>query len=252
VQNFMSNVFLFGGTSEIGRGIAERIKEPGSPYQTATTYLISRNKGTEPKPQEVFVSWSPKAARDVESTVKNLPIGASDIAIISLGTMLSTRWQSDPVKLEPQDVEAEVFVNAVLPIAVLIHTAREMIRAGGGKIIVLSSVSAFPSLTAHLFYGTSKNLLDRFSKGLAESAADSGIQIVIVRPGFVKTKLHEGRKFSFLPTSIPSVANSVAQALASNKSRIIWVPGLWSLASKLLVLIPGLAKVANRALLKSI
>jgi len=248
----MSNVFLFGGTSEIGRGIAERIKELGNGYQTATTYLISRNEELDPKPQEVFVSWSPQTAKDVESTVKNLPIGASDIAIISLGTILSTRWQSDPVQLKPQDVEAEVFVNAVLPIAVLIHTAREMIRAGGGRIIVLSSVSAFPPLNAHLFYGTSKNLLDRFSLGLAEASAMAGVQIVIVRPGFVRTKLHEGRKFAFLPTSIPSIANSVVQALASNKSRIIWVPGLWSLASKLLVLIPGLAKLANRALLKSI
>ena len=181
-----------------------------------------------------------------------MPIGAGDIAIISLGTILSTRWQSDPIQLKPQDVEAEVFVNAVLPIAVLIHTSREMIRAGGGKIIVLSSVSAFPPMTAHLFYGTSKNLLDRFSVGLAEASAVAGVQIIIVRPGFVRTKLHEGRKFAFLPTSIPALANSVVRALASNRSRIIWVPGLWSLVSKLLVLIPGLAKVANRALLKSI
>lgn len=248
----MNNVFIFGGTSEIGRGIAERIKEQGSGYQTATTYLISRKEELDPKPQEVFVSWSPRVAKDVEFTVKNLPIGASDIAIISLGTILSTRWERNPVKLEPQDIESEVFVNAVLPVAVLIHTAREMIRAGGGKIIVLSSVSAFPPLTAHLFYGTSKNLLDRFSQGLSEAAAGAGIQIVIVRPGFVRTKLHEGRKFSFLPTTIPSLANSVVRALASNQSRIIWVPGIWSLVSKLLVLIPGLAKLANRALLKSI
>ena len=248
----MSNLFLFGGTSEIGRGIAQRIMEPGSGYQIATTYFMSRNEELNPKPQGVFVSWSPQTAKDVEFTVKNLPIGAGDIAIISLGTILSTRWQSDPIQLKPQDVEAEVFVNAVLPIAVLIHTSREMIRAGGGKIIVLSSVSAFPPMTAHLFYGTSKNLLDRFSLGLAEASAVAGVQIVIVRPGFVRTKLHEGRKFAFLPTSIPSLANSVVRALASNRSRIIWVPGLWSLVSKLLVLIPGLAKVANRALLKSI
>ena len=248
----MSNVFLFGGTSEIGRGVAKRIKEPGSGYQISTTYLISRGEKLSLNPDEVLVPWSPKRAKDVESTVSNLPISAGDVAIISLGSMSVTRWESTPFELDPREVESEVFVNAVLPITVLIHTVREMIRAGGGKVIVLSSVSAFPPLTAHLFYGTSKNLLDRFSQGVAKVAAKAGVQIVIVRPGFVRTKLHQERKFSFLPTNIPKLANSVVRALASNRSRIIWVPRLWSLASKLLILTPGLAKIANRALLKSI
>jgi decaprenylphospho-beta-D-erythro-pentofuranosid-2-ulose 2-reductase len=248
----MSNVFLFGGTSEIGRGIAQRIREPGSGYQIATTYLISRGEELTSNPEAVFVSWSPKMAKDVESTVKSLPIGAGDIAIISLGTISVTRWERDPIEVAPQEVESEIFVNAILPVTVLIHTAKAMIRAGGGKIVVLSSVSAFPPLTAHLFYGTSKNLLDRFSQGVAKVAAKAGVQIVIVRPGFVRTKLHEERKFSFLPTNIPTLANSVVRALASDRSRIIWAPGLWSVVSKLLVLIPGLAKLANRALLKSI
>jgi decaprenylphospho-beta-D-erythro-pentofuranosid-2-ulose 2-reductase len=191
-------------------------------------------------------------AKDVETTLKSLPISGGDIAIISLGSISTTRWESDPFQLAPSLVESEIFVNAVLPITVLIHTAKEMIRAGGGKIIVLSSVSAFPPLNAHLFYGTSKNLLDRFSQRVANAAAKAGVQIVIVRPGFVKTKLHEERKFSFLPTNIPKLANSVVRALAGARPRIIWVPGLWWGASKLLVLIPGLAKLANRALLKSI
>jgi len=248
----MSNLFLFGGTSEIGRGVAQRIKEPGSGYQISTTYLISRGEELSLNPDEVFVPWSPTRAKDVESTVSSLPIGAGDVAIISLGSISVTRWESTPFELAPQEVESEIFVNAVLPITVLIHTVREMIRAGGGKVIVLSSVSAFPPLTAHLFYGTSKNLLDRFSQGMAKVAAKAGVQIVIVRPGFVSTKLHGERKFSFLPTNIPKLANSVVRALASNRSRIIWVPRLWSLISKLLVLTPGLAKLANSALLKSI
>lgn len=248
----MSKIFLFGGTSEIGRGIAQRIKEPHLGYQISTTFLISRKMGVASNPEEVFVTWSPNRAEDVESTVKSLPIGAGDIAIISLGRISFTRWEENPIDLVPQEIESEIFVNAVLPVTVLIHTAKAMIRAGGGKIIVLSSVSAFPTLPAHLFYGNSKNLLDKFSQGVAKLAAKAGVQIVIVRPGFAKTKLHRERKFSFLPTSIPALANSVVRAISSDKSRIIWVPGLWSVASKLLSLIPGLAKLANRALLKSI
>lgn len=248
----MSNVFLFGGTSEIGRGIAKKIKETGSGHQTSTTYLISRGEERSSNPEEVFVSWSPKVAKDVETTLKRLPISGGDIAIISLGSMSVTRWESDPLQLVPSVVESEIFVNAVLPITVLIHTVREMIRAGGGKVVVLSSVSAFPPLTAHLFYGTAKNLLDRFSQRVAKVAAKAGVQILIVRPGFVRTKLHEQRKFSFLPTNIPKLADAVVRALESNRPSIIWVPTLWSVVSKLLALTPGLAQLANRALLKSI
>jgi decaprenylphospho-beta-D-erythro-pentofuranosid-2-ulose 2-reductase len=248
----MSNLFLFGGTSEIGRGIVQRVKETGSDLQASTTYLISRAEELSLNPGEVFVPWSPKVANDVEATLKSLPIRGGDIAVISLGVMSVTRWESNPLRLAPSAVESEIFVNAVLPITVLIHTAREMIRAGGGKIVVLSSVSAFPPLTAHLFYGTSKNLLDRFSQRVAKVAAKAGVQVVIVRPGFVRTKLHGGRKFSFLPTDIPKLSNAVVRALAGTRPRTIWVPTPWWGASKLLVLIPGLARLANRALLKSI
>jgi decaprenylphospho-beta-D-erythro-pentofuranosid-2-ulose 2-reductase len=248
----MSNVFLFGGTSEIGRGIAKRIRDTGGGQLASTTYLISRGEELSLNTEEVFVSWSPKVAKDVETTINGLPISGGDIAIISLGSISVTRWESDPLQLAPSVVEAEIFVNAVLPITVLIYTVREMIRAGGGKIVVLSSVSAFPPLTAHLFYGTSKNLLDRFSQRVAKVAAKAGVQIVIVRPGFVRTKLHQERKFSFFPTNIPKLANSVVRALSGARPRIVWVPSLWWGVSKLLVLIPGLAKLANRALLKSI
>jgi len=252
VQHLMSNVFLFGGTSDIGRGIAQKIKETVSGHEASTTFFISRGEERSANPEEVFVSWSPKVAKDVETTLKRLPISGGDIAIISLGSISVTRWEGDPLQLFPSVVESEIFVNAVLPITVLIHTVREMIRAGGGKIVVLSSVSAFPPLTAHLFYGTSKNLLDRFSERVAKVAAKAGVQIVIVRPGFVRTKLHQERKFSFLPTNIPKLANSVVRALSGARPCIVWAPSLWWGVSKLLVLIPGLANLANRALLKSI
>jgi decaprenylphospho-beta-D-erythro-pentofuranosid-2-ulose 2-reductase len=248
----MKNVFLFGGTSEIGKGIIQRLMEPDSGFQVKNTYFISRNEEIESSTFGEFVGWAPKVAEDVEAVVNQLPIAAGDIAIIAVGSISLPRWESDPTSLAPQRIESEVFVNAILPIAVLIRTANAMVRAGGGKIVVLSSVSAFPPLSAHLFYGTSKNLLDRFSQKAGKALAKHGVQIVIVRPGFVKTKLHEERKFSFLPTNIPEIANSVARALASENPRIIWLPRMWSLVSQILVLIPGVARLANRALLKSL
>jgi decaprenylphospho-beta-D-erythro-pentofuranosid-2-ulose 2-reductase len=201
--------------------------------------------------EEKFVPWFPKAAEEVAGSVGKLPFTNGDIAIISLGSISLTRWEDDPLSIAPQTIEHEIFANAILPITVLIHTAQAMAQAGGGRIVVLSSVSAFPTLSAYLFYGTSKSLLDRFSQGLATAVKKDGVQIITVRPGFVRTKIHEERKFSFLPTNIPSLANSVVRALSNERSRVIWVPGLWSVASKLLMIIPGLKQLANRALLKS-
>ena len=64
---------------------------------------------------------------------------------------------------------------------------------GHGRIVVLSSVAGVRVRRANYVYGASKAGLDAFAQGTAESLRGTGASLMIVRPGWVATRMTEGR-----------------------------------------------------------
>ena len=67
--------------------------------------------------------------------------------------------------------------------------------------MVLSSVAGERVRRANFIYGSSKAGLDGFAQGLGDALAGSGAQVLIVRPGFVHTKMTEGLPAAPLSTT---------------------------------------------------
>jgi decaprenylphospho-beta-D-erythro-pentofuranosid-2-ulose 2-reductase len=88
---------------------------------------------------------------------------------------------------------------------------------------VLSSVAGERVRRANFIYGSSKAGLDGFAQGLGDALAGSGARVLIVRPGFVRTKLTEGRPAAPMSTTPEAVAAATAKALAEGRE-VIWVP----------------------------
>jgi decaprenylphospho-beta-D-erythro-pentofuranosid-2-ulose 2-reductase len=101
--------------------------------------------------------------------------------------------------------------------------ARQFRRQGHGKLVVLSSVAGERVRKANYVYGASKAGLDGFAQGLSDALAGTGASVLIVRPGFVHTKMTAGRKAQPLSTSPQAVAAATAKALRAGR-RIVWVP----------------------------
>jgi len=77
---------------------------------------------------------------------------------------------------------------------------------------------------ANFIYGSSKAGLDGFAQGLGDSLEGSGAGVLIVRPGFVKTKMTAGMAAPPLSTTAEDVAEATARALDRGRE-IVWVPG---------------------------
>jgi decaprenylphospho-beta-D-erythro-pentofuranosid-2-ulose 2-reductase len=88
---------------------------------------------------------------------------------------------------------------------------------------VLSSVAGERVRRAHFIYGSSKAALDGFAQGLGDALAGSGAGVLIVRPGFVRTKMTEGLPPAPMSTTAAAVAAATAKALAAGRE-LIWVP----------------------------
>ena len=89
---------------------------------------------------------------------------------------------------------------------------------------MLSSVAGERVRKANFVYGSSKAGLDGFAQGLGDALVGSGASVLVVRPGFVFTRMTEGMKAAPLATTADAVAAATVKALHSGR-RTVWVPG---------------------------
>lgn len=146
--------------------------------------------------------------------------GDIDLALITFGVL------PEQIELfeDPAAAAASVHVNFTGATAILLSIARRMRQQGHGTIVVLSSVAGERARRSNFVYGSAKAGLDAFAQGLADELASSGIDVIVVRPGMVRTKMTEGMKAVPLTTTPDAVAEDVVTAIRRGGSRTIWSP----------------------------
>ena len=65
--------------------------------------------------------------------------------------------------------------------------------------------------------------IDGFALGLADHLHGSGVDVIVVRPGFVHTRMTAGLKAPPLSTDAPTVARAIVTALRTRRA-VVWVP----------------------------
>ena len=104
-----------------------------------------------------------------------------------------------------------------------LHAARRLKQQGHGTLAVLSSVAGERARRANFVYGSSKAGLDAFAQGLADSMVGSGANVLVVRPGFVRSKMTEGLDPAPMSTTPEAVADAIVKGVASGATTV-WVP----------------------------
>lgn len=146
--------------------------------------------------------------------------GDFDVVLIAFGVL------GDQATVE-HDVDAALEiarVNYLGTISVAFPVANRLTAQGHGTIVALSSVAGEQARRSNFVYGSSKAGMDAFLQGLGDSLVGTGVKVMIVRPGFVATKMTEGMSPAPLSTTADAVATAVAAGLARG-SETVWVPG---------------------------
>ncbi len=156
----------------------------------------------------------------VESIVADYgPIGTAVLAFGILGD------QSHAEK-DPAHAAAIVHTDFVAQVSLLTVLANTMRSAGSGSIVVFSSVAGVRVRRANYVYGSAKAGLDGFCSGLADALHGSGVDLLVVRPGFVIGRMTEGMTPAPLSSTPDQVAAATVRALRRRR-RTVWVP--WAL-----------------------
>jgi decaprenylphospho-beta-D-erythro-pentofuranosid-2-ulose 2-reductase len=114
-------------------------------------------------------------------------------------------------------------VNATAAVSTGVLVAERLRQQGHGSVVALSSVAAERPRRSNFVYGAGKAALDAFFTGLREALRPEGIGVLVVRPGFVRTRMTEGLPSAPLSTTPEEVAQAVARALVERRE-VVRVP----------------------------
>jgi decaprenylphospho-beta-D-erythro-pentofuranosid-2-ulose 2-reductase len=151
-------------------------------------------------------------------------LGGFDTVIVTAGMFALQE------KLEA-DVELArrlVTVNYANTVAFCEHARKRLLARGGGKLVVFSSVAGDRGRKPVAIYGSSKAGLSAYLEALDHKFHDQGLQVVCVKPGFVKTAMTDGLKAPPFAGEPEGVARSVLRAMESGRA-VVYTPAMWAL-----------------------
>jgi len=219
------SLLLLGGTSDIAMAIAHKYARAGLRVVLAARPSERRTaSGVELKNLGCEVTEVDLDARDHASHAATIELafagGDVDIAVIAFGVLgdAEQAWQDPDLALELAEV------NYTAPVHLGVLLAQRMQTQAHGWIVALSSVAGERVRRSNFMYGSTKAGFDGFFLGLGEALREYGVHVLVVRPGFVKSKMTSGLDEAPLAVTPDKVAEAMVDAIKA-KRELVWVPG---------------------------
>ncbi len=178
-------VLVTGASAGIGRATADLLAE-----RRWVVYGASR-RGTGPD------AWTPLAMdvdrdEDVATGVRRVveAEGRLDAVVAGAGWGLAGPVEATPLAEARAQLETNLWGAVRVVQAALPHLR----AAGGGRVVLVSSIGGVIALPFQAFYSASKFAMEGFGEALAYEVAPMGVQVVLVEPGNVRTDFTANRR----------------------------------------------------------
>lgn len=220
----VQTVLVLGGTSELALATLKALDlRPGAtvalagrdvPAMSATQVATSGGGSAK----VIALEWDAADSSSGPAVIAaaTSALGDIDLVLVAAGILGDqTRAESDVSHaVDILTVNLVGVASAMLP-------AGERLRIQGhGMIVVFSSVAGLRGRRANYVYGASKAGLDALAEGLQSSLAGSGAKLLVVRPGFVRTKMTAHMDDAPFATTPDVVGEAVAEAIRKGREAI--------------------------------
>jgi decaprenylphospho-beta-D-erythro-pentofuranosid-2-ulose 2-reductase len=237
----MPTVLILGGTSDIARALCRDLAH----RDTRTIILAGRNENALKAYSTVFeendgptvhiVAFDATDPTGHTALLDDVTrrFGDLDLVVLAFGSL------GDPAHLaENHLATVDLLSTNYLGAASVLHpVTQHLSRQGHGTIVVLSSAAAYRPLPTNYAYASSKAALDHYCLGLSENLAGTGVRLMVVRPGYVHTKMTSHLPAPPMATTPDNVAAAITRAFDSQKD-VVWVPSRIRWATLLLRHLP--------------
>ncbi|MGW6025929.1 decaprenylphospho-beta-D-erythro-pentofuranosid-2-ulose 2-reductase [Streptomyces sp. NPDC055099] len=221
------SLLVLGGTSEIGLATARRLVA----RRTRTVWLAGRpSPGLEKAAAGLrdmgadvrTVAFDALDSESHEATLgKIFAEGDIDMVLLAFGILGDQARDED----EPLSAVRVAQTNYTGAVSAGLVCARSLQAQGHGSLVVLSSVAGERARRSNFIYGSSKAGLDAFAQGLGDALHGTGVHVMVVRPGFVRSKMTAGLEEAPMATTPEAVAEAIETGLR-RRSETVWVPGV--------------------------
>lgn len=235
---FASPVLILGARSDIGRALAKGYAANGCDVILAARGDISADA----------TDLALRTQVKVRSVNVDITDGAADVFFDLLGVVPGTVVMvagllGDQAKSAAHDdIAARVMdSNYNGPARYLLAAARRMANVPDACIIGISSVAGERGRASNFIYGSAKAGLTAFLSGLRNAHAKTGLHVMTVKPGFVRTQMTAGMKLSPVMTAEPEQVAAAILKAHEKKCDVIYTLGRWRIVMMVIRAIPEMA-----------
>jgi len=126
------------------------------------------------------------------------------------------------------DHEALV-VNGISPVLFAEAFAGHMQQANQGTLAIIGSVAGDRGRKSNYVYGAAKGLVTRYAQGLQHRLANTGVKIILIKPGPTDTPMTAGLKQQGSRlASVEDVAMRIVKAINKGE-QVVYAPTKWAL-----------------------
>lgn len=235
------NILITGASSGIGRAITEElIGEVNYLFLVARrTELLNevKNSNKDSITKIVSIQCDVSNKSDVDNAYQSIleHVDTVDIAILNAGIGFNMKPENYDYKwadkiLGTNFLGVIYWIDRILP---------SLLNKKSGVIAATSSLSDNRGYSGSGFYCASKAALSNYLEGLRIELRKYNINVITIKPGFVKTPLTDKNKF-IMPFMISSkkAAQKIIRGIKKEK-RVIQFPWTMVLITKLIGALPG-------------
>ena len=227
---------VLGATSDIGRAVARQLAREGWHLQ-----LLARDPaGLQREADDLAARDAPGLqthALEALSQAGNddwldLLDPLPDLAVCVIGLL------GDQGERGAAAATQVMRTNFEAPALLLGALATRFAQRGSGVLVGVSSVAGDRGRASNYVYGAAKAGFTAFLSGLRARLATSGVHVVTLKPGFVRTRMTAGMALPGpLTTSPEAVARAVSRAVRRRQD-VVYVKPIWYLIMLLIRHLP--------------
>ena len=176
--------WIVGASAGLGREVARQISQMG-----AEVILSARNEDDLNALAAELPGKSTVVPMDIASdeSVAKAAVAAGEVD--GLVFLAGVYWSFGSAAWEPEHAVKMIDINLTGAFRVLGHVVPKMVERDSGHIVFTGSLSGFRGLPKAVGYGASKAGLMSLAETMYADLRKTGVQVQLINPGFVKTRL---------------------------------------------------------------